>query len=789
MARRIREKLEKLTLCRFRAATCPVDLEFDPHKGVAMVFGENGTGKSTLADAIDFVCNEKCGSLAEKSSTNPRQHLPAIGSKASDVVASLTFGGRTWDARLVAGRPASSGPPDRPKARILRRGQILEVINAEPRERYEALKGFIEVPVIERSERSLRDALNALKREVDAAQGARKQAEDSLARLWKQEGEPGDGPLSWARALCTEDLSALEANARSARQLLDAVTACLEARRELDDSGSAHSKAVSKRDVASSELRKAQQEAGQNLSLLSKVLEDAEAFLKATRGVTKCPVCEQAVDAEKLQRELRARLDEMKGIVELGRALDTAAADATNVAAVVTSKNKDFVAAGRRMAHALRSSDALAVAIEWSDYRELTDTDPVRDEEAGAVESRTLLGLVEAHHAALQRTVQTMERTLGERSALTNQVGMLEEATERLQTLGKTANKLEGMLAVVERERKAYVSRVLEDVSADVERMYLQLHPDEGLGGIRLYLKPTVSGSLELAGTFESRESVPVQAYYSDSHLDTLGVCVFLALSKYFADERTILVLDDVLTSADTVHLERLIELLHQEAAHFSQVVITTHYRPWRDKYRFARGATGNVQLIELLPWSLLRGIRHTKTRLCVEELEECAEREPFDRQTVSAKAGVLLESLLDHVVLLYNCKVPRKAEENYTLGELLDALGKRLKPRLRVEMLKSDGTVEADILLESLIDSIGGLAWIRNQIGCHWNVAGMEVSDAEVSMLAKYTVMLGEELICPECGRLPSTPKSGDFWECRCGRRRLHPLGNPDHMGGLPPR
>src|SRR5439155_13143363 len=104
--------------------------------------------------------------------------------------------------------------------------------------------------------------------------------------------------------------------------------------------------------------------------------------------------------------------------------------------------------------------------------------------------------------------------------------------------------------------------------------------------------------------------------------LDMLGICVFLALAKFFKTDNTIVVLDDVLTSVDGPHLDRFMQLLHDEAPHFNQCIVTTHYRPWRDRYRWAKGPTANTQLIELGPWTLKNGLHVGEFRTAIAELK-----------------------------------------------------------------------------------------------------------------------------------------------------------------------
>ena len=45
----------KTRLAGFRGATTAFELDLDPSKDMTMLFGENGSGKSTILDAIDVV--------------------------------------------------------------------------------------------------------------------------------------------------------------------------------------------------------------------------------------------------------------------------------------------------------------------------------------------------------------------------------------------------------------------------------------------------------------------------------------------------------------------------------------------------------------------------------------------------------------------------------------------------------------------------------------------------------------------------------------------------------------
>lgn len=777
------KRIEKLALAGFRGATCPVEIEFDISKPAVMIFGENGTGKSTIVDAIDFVCNEKYGSLTERSSTRPKTHLRALGSTVATLGVSLTFDSQTWSASLRRNGPVSSGPDGRPAARILRRSQLLQIVNDQPRARYEALQDFIAVPGVQKSEQSLREAVKAVKGELNDAVVARQQAEETLEKLWSVEGQLGKGYLEWAKEKVQAKPVDLEAIVSSADQILSALNDATGARDHFEADKVKQSNDETELQKAQKALKEAEEEAVAQDRTLITVLQHAKNFLGEHSSTSMCPVCEREIDAKNLRARITDRLSEMQEIVSLKKKVDFAKDKAERAIGRVEQTSQRLVNSVVSLAPLVQKNtfdEISSLAVNWELYPNLVDEKPETKLSAVIEEARALLEIITACRIPLASRRDNAQKALNQLSAIQTHVETIQEKTIDTGRLNQLSTRLIAILEIVERQRKTYVEEVLASISQSVEYLYAQIHPGEPIGGIRLYLKPNTIGSLEFDSRFETETGIPPQAYYSDSHLDTLGVCVFLALAKYFKDTNTIVVLDDVVTSADQAHMERFIRVLHDEAKSFNQLVITTHYRPWRDKYLFARGPAANIQLIELLSWSLPRGIRHSKTKLTVEELNDYRRTEPMDRQIVASKSGILFESLLDHITLLYRCKLPRQTELNYTLGELLDSLSKKLKEAMKIAHVADDGSVSSELALESILNKLAGMTWIRNQVGCHWNVAGMSVSDDNVTLFADCIIELANILVCSSCGELPRRDSSGIYRACRCGEKRLYPLTAP---------
>lgn len=777
-------RIEQLTLSGFRGATCPVTIDFDKNKYAALIFGENGTGKSTIVDAIDFVCNGHYGSLTELSSTKPKSHIVALSSKPKDLKVVLSASDKAWAATLATGGAKCEGPNGKPAAKILRRSQLLKVVNAKPKDRYDALRDFIAVPNIQKCEDELREAVKTAKNDLEEATRAKAQAQTALERFWRDEGSPAKNAETWGRKRAAENVDRLKARLEESKQAADKIDAYIQASDSLEDAEETAVTAKESSTKAEEALRVAERAVSADSGKLIDVLEGAKVYLADKPAATACPVCEQPIKPTELANRITERLAQLDDLVAAKAEAKKRRSNLVSTEAVANSERKKLVSQAAKMAEPLRKatlSEVTGLRLDWALYSRLLDPKVSTDDPTKLGEAKSLRQTAGPLRDSIVSTRDALDTQIKQYNAIKGHVDTIDEKTKAATDFDRLYKRLAAIHKIVETERKAYVTSVLDAVSGTVESMYVRLHPDEDLGGVRLYLKPNVIGSLEFDAKFQTLQAVPPQAYYSESHLDTLGICVFLALAQHLSDDDTIVVLDDVVTSVDEAHMERFIQLLHDEADKFNQLVITTHYRPWRDRYKFARGPAANVQLIELLHWSIPRGVRHSRTKLSVEELRGHANAEPMDRQIVASKAGILLESLFDHLALLYRCKLPRQAEPTYTLGDLADCFGKKLRPALRAQTIDGNGAVTGEAGIGELVSQIGGIGWIRNQVGCHWNPMGMDVGDGEVRQFAERTIELAEILVCASCGELPRRVGAGTHWECGCRLLRLYPITNPD--------
>jgi recombinational DNA repair ATPase RecF len=780
-------KLEHLTVVNFRGASSRLHLDFDKSKPITVIFGENGTGKSTITDALDAMGNGSAGSLTDRSSVSARDHLPTIGKTSRDIHIELKAGGTVWNATVGRdGIPTVAAP--RPKIRVLRRTPLLAMVNAQPAKRYEELKRFIDVQHVETAESSLKDAFTTAKRTFDQAVTQRNTAETQLREVWTREGSPAPGPMEWAESVASSDAAALLAKAKSLREASTAIQGAENRLAEVDTAIQAIATKQEEAVKVEKEVVQLPSADGKTVMALAGLLRTTATFLASWSHEDKCPVCEQRISVDQLKADLQARLMALAPYEAVREKRETAAKAVQSVQQASLPQMEKFFLAARPLLSLVAKADLDpigALNLDANAYSELAKTEGF-DPDLAVAQGRTLVGFLAPTKSALDAAAEGETKTAAQITSVDTLNKAYKKSVGNSESIERTQEALEKALIVVRKARIDYTQDILDAVSGECNRLYSVVHPNEKVAITKLELDPDRRASLNQKADFQGHSDVTPQAYFSESHLDTLAFCFWLALTKReFPNKDAVLVLDDVFTSVDSQHINRIAHLMVDESQHFAHVVVTTHQRLWRDFYRNPHGAGKRTQLIELQRWALSKGISSYKTKLAVAELADSLKATPFVRQVTASQAGILLESILDGLSLHYRCRVPRTADGNYTLGELLDATSSLFKkaeihrPTLDPSGQPQNPPQFASSKPESTLGKLRDLAFIRNQVGAHFNLSGVEIPDGDVEAFADLTVQLADALSCPACGQIPGRD-AGTHFECSCPSAtaiRLSPL------------
>ena len=766
-------QLQSLSIESFRGCVEPFKLDFQKGKTITLVYGENGNGKSTICDAFELLASGRISSLDNRGLGRTDKFLKTVAKKAGDPAVEMTCSGcrckvavhkeATWTNQAT---PACE--LRRPRVEILRRAQLLGLITAQASARYAAIERFISVVNIETSEAALDTLIKSLRAEQEGHEIRLGTSLELLEKALPPEGLAEKDRVAWARKEAKRDFAVED-------KLVNAYESLATAFRRLETHLGVWKKVAEGSARAEEEEMQAKhvydnatQAVSADASNVVDILQSAARFLVANPNTSQCPLCESAEKVAGLADRVTARIAPFKTLRDAKTLLDQAisrrgganAALERTTAAYATGRQafETTVQAVASIPNIRTPTPCPAKQAEFDDWYTANKglLDEWRSYSNGVVAAKAKVEEIKRH---LKTYDENRE---------------IPASTEDL------IPRLERALTVVREERKALTDSILSRIAQEVGRLYEIVHPGEGLDKISLQLDPKKRASLDVEANFLGKQVEP-QAYFSESHLDTLGLCIFLALAKMDNAAETILVIDDVLASVDEPHVDRLIGILSEEARNFRHCIITTHYRPWKEKYQWGWLKDGQCQFVELGAWSKTSGLQKARSLAEVERLADLLKQTPPDPQAACGKAGVVLEAILDFLTLTYQCRVPRKPGGRLTLGELFPGISKKLRGALRVEVQVKDAqgkpTYEEHRLGE-ILDKVSEMAPARNVFGAHFNKTA-DWPDVDAIRFATLVHELAVILIDGDAG-WPRSDKSGSYWATAGETRRLHPLKEP---------
>jgi energy-coupling factor transporter ATP-binding protein EcfA2 len=747
--------IDHLILNDFRAAAGKFELPFESKKRLTLIFGENGTGKTTIADALECLGSETAGSLAEKSGAKPKEHLPTINKSSDDLSVEAhvnqTNGvaAQKWILKLGK-KGLMCSPQPKPKIKVLRRLHIQKISDATPGDRYERLKEFLDFRNIVSSEAALAEAAKEAKTHFNRATEQLGTLEESLKASWKAQGSPKDTFENWlvsrkdTEALVTDDRSTAAKKLSASIQNLNA---------NFEPIGvAAESVKVGLRACENDKQLSSSTSAANSNGEIAKLLRQVSEFLAKPKSNSDCPVCEQAVDFS-LAEKVNARLAGMAKEEALARQ------SAANLKAYESAKT----GYDQRVSTFVQLSKSLSIELQKNNLKL----------DISLLPKSTIEGLNNAEGIldfglAAKQTLDAIAEGAQAEKILAPQVEQLHELRVESKLLEKIAQRMDLALKIARTARLRSTQLVLDGIVDECNRLYACIHPNELKAISKMELDPNKRASLTQSANFEGHSDVPPQAYLSESHLDTLAFCFWLAAAKLDVQcNQLTVVLDDVFSTVDEQHTERIARLLIDECKGFFRVILLTHQRLWQKTLR----NVGCVQSIELGDWSLEKGISKSEAIPLTEQLEMALKQQPFDRQIVASKVGVLIEGILNKLTLHYECSLPRK--DKYSLGELICACSDLMK-KFRIERQVDDVFVALE--WAGSWETVKKLAYIRNEVGGHDNPDGEGIPNNLVLDFGNAALEFARAVTCDKCRLIVKKP-AGPHYECSCKTHRMFPL------------
>lgn len=296
--------------------------------------------------------------------------------------------------------------------------------------------------------------------------------------------------------------------------------------------------------------------------------------------------------------------------------------------------------------------------------------------------------------------------------------------------------------------------------SEKLDEYYSFMHPGENIKNIRLKL---VEGEDDLKGLnieydFYGHNVSSPKKYLSESHMNSLGIALFLTSIEAFNKENKFFILDDVVSSFDANHRLRLGQLLVEKSRDY-QIIVFTHEKDW---FSIMNKLIKNKNwYIGSLKWDEERG---TYLETDVEDLEKMIE-EKIKIKEVLVLGNLIrqyLEGFLKDIAESLEVNMPYRSNERNeqrSCGELISYIIREIKRQTSGE------------LFSETLNDLKECLFIVNK-GSHNESFSPSIGDYK-SYWEKVK-HLKSLFFCENCGTLISTryyDKKAKRIRCKCGK------------------
>jgi energy-coupling factor transporter ATP-binding protein EcfA2 len=188
-----------------------------------------------------------------------------------------------------------------------------------------------------------------------------------------------------------------------------------------------------------------------------------------------------------------------------------------------------------------------------------------------------------------------------------NSFNQIKQLQTILQKLNQQKDNIEIVYNAFAKKQKEGLESFLNNFSSIINEYYQFMNVDEEFKDLKII---PIEDDEELKGItiqvkFNGKEVTPLQKYFSESHLNCYGLAFFLASVNAFNKENKFIILDDIISSFDTIHRKRFADLLFEKFNDY-QIILLTHESEW---YEYVKAIAKNKGwLLNSINWNEEKG-------------------------------------------------------------------------------------------------------------------------------------------------------------------------------------
>ena len=740
--------------------------------------GENGTGKSSIVEAIEYFFTRKL-SVFEGEGTQSlslQKHAPHKDFSKDDTKVRVIFNpGNIALERTLKKEPKTAKQLEdyfqtaEKGTFILRRSQILKFITSVPADRFRAIASILGIESLDNTELEMKRACDDLEGSIGSKRERITTLIMEISKLLDEEiSQSKEVLLSVNRKLKEANLSPIKSfdeidkpedemlEAFRTTTDMERVTKLNEIIEEIESLHVNSEIVESLRTLNEKITHLLEQRAERELSIRDLLVKGRQALEEAERDI--CPLCGQEIDSEELLKQIDARLHTLSQLSEAASEIRRASVPIEEKLNLLLSKIKKIssdLESFRALSNVRKRLLAMLEFIEGfveqiKSAKELREAISIKAFERNKVRLGKLLRTISTKCQKASEKIGVPEDWKNKMKAisLVNQVKAMINELDNIENQLKIeerrydlANKIYTTFSEI---KKSKIEEIYKSISGNVNNFYSTLHPNDPHGNIELNVAPSRRASTDLKiESFGIAKEDP-RAFTSEGHQDSLGLCIFLAFVKKFNEGCNLIVLDDVVSTIDAQHRELICELLFKEFKDY-QLIITTHDGVWYEQMRShqrACGIDGKFKNLEIIRWEPNTGpiIEPFKPRW-----KRIQKRiNSSDKLGAGNEGRQYLEWLLKKICQVTRAPVPFEIDGKYVVFDLWDSAKQRVSKlvkdhEFRDKVLQRFQGLEATRIMGNLLS--------------HDNPLAHTVSIEEIKRFCETVHELNNVFSCPNCG------------------------------------
>ena len=691
-------KLNNLYIRSFRGIKA-LDLTLNGNSLV--LCGENGTGKSSIVSALEFLFTENIRNLEGQWVNNNNKSVTHILDDKSDLLIDAEFSNKQYFKRTFDSVEKSDDFDDYIEQSFyyasffLNRRKLLDFVEAGDKERYKELANFFGLKKLDDIEDQFRRTKTSLNNELKSAKNEKQNILERFSKLFNKDFQDSEDILKEFNLVLKEN----------SFDEVDLNTDFEEYKLNFKDLLT-HSKIndlIEKINFKFENIKVPSEEYGSLIDDYNKnslntlkssnnllaILKESKKYLEDNYTET-CPVCKNPIDSDifqSLDKDIERFTDDInqfdqwnielkefnENLNDLENTLGSIDNNILEINKLILSLNQQQINLNNEFLSFKNSINLLKIDLSKlakfeksiidfdMDYMENIKSDIVSLEKEFDNFSKNL---------KIKKTDENIELI----SSSINYLSFYQQSEKRIIELEKQIKIAEKTYNLFTESKIKYVEELVREIETDVINFYQFIHIDDEIRNPKLIVSKAKGVKLEI--DFYDKSGINPRSFSSEGHLDTLGICLFLAIAKRLS-KTPIIVLDDIIATVDMAHKDRVAMLLFEEFYDY-QIFITTHNKLWYEQLKrfeneYRSKKSNKFDFAEIIDWSLMDGPIFTKYKSDKQIIYHHLDSEYVDLHAAANGARRYLEFILYKFAILHGVKITFKNE--YTLNNYLPAV------------------------------------------------------------------------------------------------------------------